>query len=464
MKQVFRYIEQQQMIRKGDKVLVGVSGGADSVCLLRVLLDYRSQVQFSLAVLTVEHGIRGEASLKDMEFVKTLCADWKVPCYVKRVDVPALVSESGMSEEEAARELRYEALYSCGKEVGATKIAVAHHANDLMETMLFFLCRGTGLAGLHPMDGVDGMLIRPLLGVSRKEIEDYLLEKKIAYCTDATNADETYTRNFLRHQVMPLLLEVNSEAVRHFGQTAQHVAEAEEVLWHEVMRCAKQHSRHRDGEILLLNSLCEAMPYLQKQVILLAVGEVSGKRKDTGGIHVSLVQELFTRQVGSRIDLPHAIVGERSYEGVLLRKAEEVPTVQAVEFEADLPVNGSLRLPDGGILSARVFAKSVRNSEIPDKTYTKWLDYDIIKNKIKIRPWKEGDYFLLDKAGHRKTIKKYFVDEKIPLRDRKSKLVLAKGDRVYWILGHRISYDARVTEATRRIMEITIDKGERTNE
>ncbi|MBE5905732.1 MAG: tRNA lysidine(34) synthetase TilS [Lachnospiraceae bacterium] len=464
MKQVTTYIEQQHMIAQGDRVLVGVSGGADSVCLLHILWQYRMQKKFELAVLTVEHGIRGEDSLRDMEFVINLCEELEVPCYVRRVDVPGFAQKSGMSEEEAARKLRYDALYECADEIGADKIAVAHHANDLMETMLFFLCRGTGITGLSPMYPVSGKLIRPLLHVTREEIEAYLSEKQLQYCTDATNADVTYSRNHIRHRVIPLLTQVNPGAVRHFCQTAQHVAEAEEVLVKETERAFVCHTQEEESGILVLDSICTEPVYLQKQVILQAIAQMAGGRKDVTGVHVSAVWELMGKQVGSCADLPYCLKAKKDYRGVFLAKIEKHKACEKTVFEAALPENGCLSLPDGSVLSTRIFAKNTINSEIPDKTYTKWLDYDIIKSRIKIRTVSEGDFFLLDDAGHKKTIKKYFVDEKIPSRDREHKLVLAEDSHVYLILGHRLAHDARVTEATKRIMEIRIDKGERTNE
>lgn len=455
------------MIEKDDHVLVGVSGGGDSVCLLAILRKLKQELPFFLHVLHVEHGIRGAESVRDMEFVEALCDRWEIPCKSVRVKVPDYAAAEGLSTEEAARKLRYQALYEEADRIGAKRIAVAHHANDLMETMLFFLCRGCGIKGLYPMEPVSGRLIRPLLCVTRGEIEAYLEEEELAFCTDTTNEDTDYTRNRIRKEVIPVLEAVNGGAVSHFFQTAARISRADEVLQKAEEEAVFSYVRREQTDVRINQAIGQEPVYIRQQVIRRCLAGLAGQKKDLTGQHVEAVLKLFDSRVGSVAMLPCRIRAEREYEGVWLYRVEtEQPArrkepVERIPFEQEIAGEGSLILPDGRQLNVRIFEKNERNSEFPEKSCTKWMDYDIIKNRLTVRYCQPEDFFVMDAAGHKKTIKKFFVDEKIPRRQRENQLVLASGSRVYWVLGRRMAEDAKVTGATRRIMEISIDKGDK---
>ena len=230
-------MELEGLVKSGDVVLAGVSGGADSVCLLLMLLEYRKHCDFFLEAVHVEHGIRGDASRRDAAFVKRLCEKRGVCCRIYPVDVPAYAKGHGLGVEEAARKLRYECFREAAEDYDGrpVKIALAHHADDNAETMLFRLIRGSGLHGLYGMrparrlaEGVT--VIRPLLGMERAEIEAYLEAQGQPYCRDATNEDTDYSRNRIRHKVMPELKAVNTGAVHHMMQSAQMLRELSDCL------------------------------------------------------------------------------------------------------------------------------------------------------------------------------------------------------------------------------------------
>ena len=201
-KQVKEYCDRHQMLERGDRVVLGVSGGADSVCLLFVLLALRRELDLQLHVVHVNHGIRIEAG-EDAAYVSALCEAHQVPFYLYEKDIPALAKEWSCSEEEAGRRVRYEAFEEVLRQQCCQKIAVAHNSNDRAETMLFHLFRGTGLTGLAGIRPVRGQIIRPLLCVDRAQIETYLTEKQISYRHDATNDCDDYTRNKIRHHILP---------------------------------------------------------------------------------------------------------------------------------------------------------------------------------------------------------------------------------------------------------------------
>ena len=234
LKKVKNFIEQHHMIEAGEKILAGVSGGADSVCLLLLLAKLQEPLGFTLAAVHVEHGIRGEESLADAAFTERLCRDLGIPCRRYSVRAAEYARERGLSLEEAARELRYGCFRQACREEGAGKTAVAHHGGDSAETMLFHLARGTGirgLGGIAPSIQMDGMqVIRPLLCLTRQEIEGWLREQEQDFCVDATNADVHYARNRIRREVLPGLCRVNSQAIAHMMNTAGQLREISEFL------------------------------------------------------------------------------------------------------------------------------------------------------------------------------------------------------------------------------------------
>ena len=195
-------MDEHHMLTPGDRVVAGVSGGADSVCLLFVLLKIREEIPFSLHGVHVNHGIRKEAG-EDAAYVEQLCSQFGLPFILVKENVRERAAAEKRSEEEMGRLVRYQAFESVMKSVGANKIAVAHNSNDQAETMLFHLFRGSGLSGLCGIRPVRDHIIRPILCLERKEIEQYLEERKIAYCKDATNEEDDYTRNRIRHHILP---------------------------------------------------------------------------------------------------------------------------------------------------------------------------------------------------------------------------------------------------------------------
>ena len=214
------YMKQQQINLNGEKVIIGLSGGMDSVCLFHILKD----LGVSLEAVHVNHQIRGEEAKRDEQFVKNLCARYNIPFHGYRYDVPKISREKHLSEEEAGRMVRKEAFARVMKEQGAGYVALAHHGNDRAETFLFHLSRGTGVKGLGSMKPVQGTIIRPLLWAERKEIEQYVQEKGYEFVEDATNSQTEYTRNKIRHEIIPALEEINPRCIPHICGAAEKLS------------------------------------------------------------------------------------------------------------------------------------------------------------------------------------------------------------------------------------------------
>ena len=441
------YVKKWHMLQKEDSVIAGISGGADSVCLLFMLLKLQKELGFALMAVHVNHGIRGAEAERDEAYVKRLCRQWNVRLKVYRENVPAYAKEHGMTEEEAGRDIRRTCFCKVLKEWGGTKIALAHHENDNVETLLWNLCRGTGIRGLGGIAPVNDVWIRPLLCVKRREIESYLKKRGISYCTDTTNADRRYMRNRIRMDVIPYLEDcVNTESVSHMGKTMERMYELEQYILEEVGQYKESCTGWKNSRRIIRQTEYTKIPKaLRDNVLHEILCETAGRRKDIEEVHVQMLRDLFTKQVGKRIDLPYGVTAIRTYEGV--------------RFEKNIP-EASYAGDENELFSIRVFAREPGNVTFPEKIYTKWFDYDIIKNTVKIRHRIAGDSIVINRYGGRKKLKQYFTDQKVPQEDRDKIWIAADGDEVLWIVGYRQSQKYQITEKTTKILEIQYYGGE----
>lgn len=471
MKRIEKFIQKYHMLTCGDRVIAGVSGGADSVCLFLMLLELREKIGFDLIAVHVHHGLRGEAADQDQQFVEALCEQHRIPLEIFRVNLESIAKKRKQSLEEAGRMVRREAFDSVCKKYGGNKIALAHHQNDNAETMLWNLSRGTGLDGLGGIRPVNGKFIRPLLCMNRKEIEEYLAKRKQSYCIDETNAGTDYTRNKLRHLVLPILEEqVNSAAVRHMNETMEQIWELQEYMQEQVeaayQECVQEHFE-KACWIQIQQKSFETFPELiKKMVIRKGMEQVGGKKRDLSHKHVDVMMELMNKQVGRTLDLPYEMHAKRNYEGVRLEKqrtyssGEEKKAGIIQECMAELNIPGETILADRNLKLRCKILEKPRNlsiKDIPQKIYTKWFDYGIIKSSLYIRTRQAGDTIVIDEKGHQKKLKNWFVDEKIPKEVRDSQLLLAENNEILWVLGHRMSQAYQVKQSTKWILQIEVE-------
>lgn len=471
MKRIEKFIQKYHMLTCGDRVIAGVSGGADSVCLFLMLLELREKIGFDLIVVHVHHGLRGEAADQDQQFVEALCEQHRIPLEIFRVNLESIAKKRKQSLEEAGRMVRREAFDSVCKKYGGNKIALAHHQNDNAETLLWNLSRGTGLDGLGGIRPVNGKFIRPLLCMNRKEIEEYLAKRKQSYCIDETNAGTDYTRNKLRHLVLPILEEqVNSAAVRHMNETMEQIWELQEYMQEQVeaayQECVQEHFE-KACWIQIQQKSFETFPELiKKMVIRKGMEQVGGKKRDLSHKHVDVMMELMNKQVGRTLDLPYEMHAKRNYEGIRLEKqrtylsGEEKKAEIMQECMSELNIPGETILADRNLkLRCKILEKPKNLSikDIPQKIYTKWFDYGIIKSSLYIRTRQAGDTIVIDEKGHQKKLKNWFVDEKIPKEVRDSQLLLAENNEILWVLGHRMSQAYQVKQSTKWILQIEVE-------
>jgi len=472
LQKVLQYCRREKLIENGDYVLAGVSGGADSVCLLHILKALQEEIGFFLEVVHVEHGIRGIESENDAAFVVRLCEELEIPMQLFFVDAVTYAKEQKLGLEEAARILRYDAYVRAAENClgSRVKVALAHHADDNAETVLFQMIRGSGIDGMSGMRPIRELVpgvsvVRPLLMITRAEIEQYLQKAGQSYCIDSTNADTGYSRNKIRCHIFPMLEEVNAQAVAHINQSATLLRELGDYLNGQVEKIAEKALVEKETGLLILEEEWMPLPaILQKELLHLAIGKAAGSGKDIGTDHVESLADLLKRQVGRCVSLPYQLRGRRVYQGILLEKPQSeclcdesfYLELDGAELEEKLKQGVvCVEVPEG-VMNFSLEPCSGESAEISKNTYTKCFDYDNIKGSLQIRTRRAGDYLVVDGDGHRKKLKEYFINEKVPSDKRDEMLLLTQKEKVLWVIGGRISADTKVNGNTKRILKVQI--------
>lgn len=463
---VLKFNEQNKLFSRGDRIVIGVSGGKDSVCLLDVLDRCREEWELSLLVVHVNHGLRGEAADRDEAFVEALAKERGLPFYSEKVDVREVAAERKMTEEEAGRYVRYQIMKHVCIEKEYNKIAVAHHQDDVAETVLFQMFRGSGPRGLSGIFPKREYMIRPILFAERSEIDEYVEQNRLEYCVDDTNFDEKYSRNKIRLQVFPYVeKEINNRAAAHVAKAAQKIAlqymYIDKQAKREYMRIVhvdRGEYYYDCGEFDQLDMV------LKVEVIRLILKNFSDSVKDITETHYDMLIALSGKTAGKRVVLPGFVCAEKRY-GCVRYKMYIERTEHIFREECKMPFEGLVEVRKErmrmcmDVIPRDIIFKDDAPwekllKEIPQKDYTKWFDYDKIRNGVCVRNPMEGDFFILDGSGSRKRLSRYYIDEKIPASERKKEIVLADGNHVLWAVPGRISAAYKVTEETKRVLVV----------
>lgn len=439
-------IEKFHMFPQYAKIVVGLSGGLDSVALLHVLCGWKETFGWEITAVHIHHGIRGEDADKDQKFAEDLCEKLGVPCIVRKYDVKAEAKKRKLGEEEMGRLLRYGAFQEIAGEKGL--IAVAHHQKDQAETVLMRLCRGTGLTGLSGMAPVRGNICRPLLFCSREEIEAYGKENNLTWREDATNQEEKYTRNKLRLRALPVLEEINPKAVAHIAETAELLALEEDFLETQASACygAARLDSARGEVCLKRRQLLEMHPVMRKRVLRKAMAEFL--QRDVSQIQIEALEDLLQKETGKSRDFLEGIHAENRYDALVLSLKKE----KAEGYQVALPLGKTVTVSEVGL---KVTAWTDGKMEfLPDDM--KCFDYDKIKGELSCRTRKTGDFIAL-KMG-RKKMKDLFIDEKVPRTKRETLPLIVVGEEVLWAVGLRLSEAHRPDENTKKYLYVKIEK------
>lgn len=439
---VLSVIKRYNMLENCDRIVVGLSGGADSVCLLSVLNSLKAEYGFSLVAAHINHGIRGAEAQRDEESCKKLCESLNVPLEILHADIPTLSKQQGIGEEECGRIVRYDFFRSLAGERG--KIATAHNLNDNAETLLLNLVRGAGSKGACGIPPVRDNIIRPLIETDRKSIENYCEENELQYVTDSTNLECEYSRNKIRIKVLPTLCEINQNAVGALSGFASRMREQEafleSVVNEKYAQCVKNSVLY-EAEFSALDI------FLKKRIAgrflsELSHGEVESKHIDD-----------FLRFVGSGKALVTASATEIvSRDGKIFKKPE-----QAEQFSVDFSLDDKkVNLPFCEISVEEYDIKDLQNlnKDILDNL----IDCDKISNTLILRSRKDGDKFTFSKRRVTKTVKKLFNEDKIPPEVRNRMVILDSDGEVVWLSGYGTNKKFRIGADTKKAIKLNISQ------
>jgi len=443
---VNNFIKKYEMLHEGDTIVVGVSGGADSVCLLFLLCEIAVEKKnfINIEVVHVNHMIRSTAE-RDALFVENLCREFSekfginIPCRIIKEDVIALSKDRHISVEEAGRLVRYEAMKAVLKNKQG-RIAVAHHANDRAETMLFNLFRGTGLRGASGIQPVNDQIIRPLLILSRADIENFLNQNNLKYVTDETNLTDEYTRNKIRHNIIEYAQrEICEGAVSNMNNAAEQFQLAEDFIKEYTLKVSLRSIYIKEeGRIVIdINELKKEHDYIIDRVLYEALVYVSEHRKDITHEHIRRMKLILESSGTKEISLPYEVYAKKEYDSLFIINRKYEAKDNTEKYQIDMNV-----------------LTSFDRAMIPKDIYTKWFDYDKISSVATVRNRREGDYLVINSSMQTKSLKEYLINEKVPKDERDKFLLLADKDHIMWIIGMRISEYYKVTEDTKRVLEV----------
>ena len=424
---VRQYVAQHIPLTPQQLVLVGLSGGADSVALLSILtsLGYRCEA------CHCNFQLRGEESVRDRQFAREVAAEMGVPFREITFDTMSYASANKVSVEMACRELRYEWFEQQRREAGAAYVAVAHHRDDSIETMLLNLIRGTGITGLTGIQPLSGKVIRPLLSLSRAEIETYLFDSHLTYIVDSTNREPLYTRNKIRLQLLPLMQSINPSVYESLAHTADYLREVESIY-----RVAVDDYRQQ-----LLTSL-RALPGA-RTLLFEIIREY--------GFHSSQLDDIWASldaPSGRFFDAPvYRLLKDRTDFVLYPHRSEKI--VRLIEYgtlSVDYPVKLTLTLHDA------------EGYQIPRRPDTACFDAGLLPFPLLLRTWREGDKFRPFGMKGRQKLSDYFNNNKYTLSQKQSTWLLCAGEEIVWIVGERSSDCYKITPETRQIWEIRCEK------
>lgn len=416
------------MLAPGNHILCAVSGGADSVCLLHWLKGQAAEKGFTLTAAHFNHRLRGAESDRDAAFVEKLCREWKVPCVVGTGDVSGEARRRGAGIEETARALRYDFLERTAAELGAGLIATAHNANDNVETMLLHLIRGSGLQGLTGIRPRRGKLIRPFLTTTRAKILSYLEEHQLPHVEDSTNADTAYARNRLRHQVIPLLEELNPALIQRLSDTVGYLRADNDYLTAQAMAAVRGAEPTVTGGLVLP---ADAIARNPDPIAVRAVGALLGRlgEHQYRSAHLLSVVDLArSGHPSGSVDLPHGITARRAYGLLVLEPS------MAGSGWTPVPLNvpGETPLPELGW--KLVCRPAQAPAEPPTDPFVCYLDPSVLDGPLTVRPRETGDCITLPGRPH-KSVKKLLIDAKVPRADRERLPVVADRRGPVWLGG-----------------------------
>ncbi len=435
------YIAREKLFAPGDRVLLAVSGGMDSVAMAGLF----HMAGFDFGIAHCNFTLRGAESDADEAFVKALAEKMRAPVHVKRFNTRNYAREHHLSIQMAARKLRYEWFEEIRHQERYACIATAHHGDDQIETFIINLVRGTGLSGLHGILPKQGAIVRPLLFTFRDEIEKFIRENDLAYRTDVSNASDKYLRNRIRHHVIPELEKIDPSFRRSITATIKRIRDAEQI-----------YRRRMDEELEKIvvsdgNTATVSIPALQSlvpmDVYLFELLSPFGFNDST----INQIRESLGSLSGKQfLSSTHRLIKDRGHLVIVRKKsALNKPVDQHFIDRATTYLDDPIRLK-------LTVTEDVRHYPVTDNPDIAGLDYDKLSFPLQLRKWRRGDYFYPLGLKKRKKLSDFFIDEKLSIVEKENTWLVVSGDDIVWIVGRRIDHRYRITNRTERVYEIEL--------
>jgi len=451
-------IDRHKMLKPGDRVIVALSGGPDSVALLLVLLELKKEFKLSLHVAHVNHKLRGKESDQDQAFVRKLCSDLKLKLHSRSFQVKKEAKKSKLSVEECARKIRYDYLNKLADKFKAQKIALGHNFNDQAETVLIRLIRGSGSLGLSGIPPVKDRIIRPLIDAKRVEIERFLKSNNVAFRIDSSNLRTDYLRNRVRLKLLPILKkEYNPKIEEVLSRTASILRAEEQLLNREAQKAYSKTVTQEQKDRILLDSkrFSECDEWLKRLLIRDCVKKLKGDLRDLSFEKVEALMALVEeRKSGKSADLLADVVADVTKEHLSIhRKKEE-------KFKYRLSYPPKRRIRNLGVkIDSEILPKSSTPRSIGgEDQWVAFLDGDKLMPPLTLRSRKNGDRFRPLGMSGTKSVADFLVDLKIPRCQRDEVMLLTSRDRIAWLVGYRISEEFKIMPKTRKVLKIEVKK------
>ena len=432
-----KYIEENHLFGKNDRILLAVSGGIDSMVMAHLFLA----AGYKTGIAHCNFCLRPQESDKDEDLVRVFASENKIPFYSIRFKTRAYAREHGISTQMAARELRYEWFEKIRTEMGFDFVSVAHNLNDNIETLLINLIRGTGIAGLTGMRPVSNRIVRPLLFATRIRIADYRDLQKVRFREDKSNSETTYTRNKIRHLVVPVLKEINPSVEETLNETAGRLAGINEFVSSHIGSLRDRVSTVKDADTIF--RINELRGFLQNSTVLFELFRPYGI---TGSLIKDLIKVLNGKTGGQIYTHSHRLLKNR--EELIIVPLQKMPRDYEIKINK---ITDFLDIPC--IVSVEIVEVDP-GFKIPDDPCVAFLDLDKVIFPMLIRSWQTGDYFFPLGMEKKKKLSDYFIDLKYPLTRKENTLILESVGNIVWIIGERIDNRFRITGSTTRSLRI----------
>ncbi len=440
-----KFIAENNLIKPGDRILLAVSGGIDSMVMTHLFL----QLGYETGIAHCNFSLRAGESDKDEEMVHKYASEQNIPFYSTRFETKAYAKKNGLSVQMAARELRYEWFEEIRKENRFNTIAVAHNLNDNIETLIINLTRGTGITGLTGMKPASNRIIRPLLFATRQDITRYCSQHRIIFREDKSNADTKYTRNKIRHLVIPVLKEINPSLEATLNETAERFTGINEIV-SEYISGLREMVSEQKGEFITFN-ISHLKAHLHNKAVLFELFKPFG----INNVQLNDLMKVIEGKTGGQIFTgTHRIIKNRKE---IIVSHEDVGNET---FYSIRNITGFRKVPE---ITSAGYVDITGKFEIPSDPFIACIDSEKVSFPLIIRKWKSGDHFYPLGMKQKKKLSDYFIDNKYSILDKENKLILESDGKIVWIIGDRIDNRFRITKSTKKALIIKSRKREAQN-